>query len=87
MIIMRSTSETGQELLLFGLSRENVTRLLEGDPILLTRQSHGVPEGWSVGIFFGETEQDMAGLLSKMGIITPQTEVVVDPKLTPQKPA
>ena len=83
MIIARSTKEDSSELLSLGLSRENVRRLTGGLPIRLTRETHGdgIPENWTIGIIFGETEQEIADLLREEGLITPDTKVSVDPRL------
>jgi hypothetical protein len=82
MIIGRAKSE-GKEALLLGLSRENVRRLQAKQPIRLRRQTHGdgVPEGWEIVIFFGETELSMKEELEKLGAIGPDTKVHVDPNL------
>ncbi len=48
--------------LILGLSRENISRLMDGKPIRITEESHGVkmPEGTStIGIVFGETEEQL----------------------------
>jgi hypothetical protein len=83
MIIARSKKPDGGELLLLGLSRENVQRLTDGQPIRLTRKTHGdgIPDKWTIGIMFGETERDMAELLRQEGLITPETKTYVDPRL------
>lgn len=77
MIIARGTTDTGKELLLFGLSRENIKRLLDGKPMHVRREAHGegVPEGWEIGIFFGETEADCARVLRQAGLITDDTKI------------
>lgn len=84
MIIARA-SRTGSEgeILLLGLSRENVRRLQEGQPIHIRRVSHGegVPEGWEIVILFGETERAIKSDLEKHGLISPETKIHVDPRL------
>lgn len=83
MIIARTTIETTQFILL-GLSRVNIHRLMEGKPILLRRETHGagVPEGWTIGITFGETELQMKKELEDAGLLGPETKIHVDPRLT-----
>lgn len=84
MIIARA-SRTGSEgeILFLGLSRENLRRLQEGQPIRIRRVSHGegVPEGWEIVILFGETEKAMKSDFEKHGLIGPETKVHVDPRL------
>lgn len=71
-----ATADSGKHLFL-GLSFENLRRLKEGHPIHLTRQSHGmaVPEGMSIIIAAGESEQAIAEMLKKAGAIGPETVV------------
>jgi hypothetical protein len=80
MIIGRGDSKDG-ELLILGLSRENVKRLQEGKPMSLSRAIHGdgIPEGWHILIMFGETEQDMQRELNFA--ITAETKIHRDPRL------
>lgn len=81
MIIARGNSEGVLELLMIGLSRENVNRLVDEKPINLTRESHGkgIPEGWNVVIFFGETETDCVNKIQ--AAIRPQTVVHIDSRI------
>jgi hypothetical protein len=68
LIIARGHSGDDKELLLLGLSRANINKLLAGYPIRLRKETHeGVPERWDVVILFGETEADLANLLTKPG--------------------
>lgn len=82
MIIARGDiKETGEQLLLLGLSRVNVSKLMQKQPIVLTRKSHGdgIPEGWQIVIMFGETEDHMAKEIS--ALITTETKIHRDPRL------
>ena len=66
MIIARGSSSDDRQLLLLGLSRANVDKLMAGYPIRLRKDTHeGVPENWEVVILFGETEAALARLLTK----------------------
>lgn len=82
MIILRGTSPEG-EILMLGLSRENVNRLTEGKPIRIRPETHGngIPQGWTIAIFFGETELEMQTALKKAGAIGPNTKIMIDPRL------
>lgn len=82
MIIARATTDHG-ELLILGLSAINVTRMMAGKPIVIREKTHGegVPKGWEIMIFTGETEVQMQDALQKAGVIGPETKINVDPKL------
>lgn len=84
MLIARATSDDGGECLILGLSQGNIDRLVQGMPMRLTRKTHGdgVPEGWSIIILHGETEQTIADELRRVGAIGAQTRVEVDPRLS-----
>jgi len=64
----------------FGLTRDNVNRLIDGKPIHAWLEEMGLPKT-DLLIFFGETEQAMAEELKKLGVITEETILHVDPKL------
>lgn len=83
MIIARSRTGAGNELLIFGLSRANVDRMMAGRPVHIKKSTHGdgIPEGWEIVIFFGETEQDMQKQFAKAGMIDQNTKVNIDPRL------
>lgn len=78
MIVALGNSPKG-EVLILGLSRENVKRLTAGQPITVPRGTH--VSGIEVVIWYGETEQDMAVKLRALGLIGPDTKVTADPSL------
>lgn len=59
----------GRPMLLLGLSGENVTRLMAGEPILFD----GTPYGFDGNIVIcgGRTEADIVAELAKHGLPTP----------------
>ncbi len=59
------------QFLLMGLSRENIDRLVKGEPIVIRREVHGeaIPELWKIVIMFGETENQIAAELRKSGML------------------
>lgn len=61
-----------------GLSRENVNRLVAGQPVRVTFKSVGFQEEGQIVIFFGETEQEMAKQLIDGGLVTPDTKIHKD---------
>lgn len=88
MMIARATSDDGKtEVLLLGLSRVNVERLMQGKPIRIAQETHGegIPEGWKILILFGETENDMREELRAAGVIDAQTKETTDPRLNNER--
>lgn len=83
MMIARATSDRGEEILLLGLSRGNLERLTQGQPIRLSRETHGdgIPANWKILILFGETEEDMRTMLEAAGVVGSWTKTTVDPSL------
>ncbi len=71
------------DVILLGLSRVNIEKLMEGKPIRISAKSHGpmIPPGLTIGIMFGETEKDIHDELKKVGVITQETTVTRDPRL------
>jgi hypothetical protein len=66
------------QLLVLGLSRLNIERLMNGRPISIERGTHGiaVPANLKIMIFFGEDEASMKAMMAPL--IGPDT--VVDQK-------
>jgi hypothetical protein len=58
-------------LLVLGLSDENLTRLRAGEPILFPGEDVGLP-GLRIAIMWGETERAMEQDLLAIGIRIPQ---------------
>jgi hypothetical protein len=79
MIIAHGTSG-GRMLLVLGLSKSNVERLLNKQPMVLNPKTHpGIPHGWEIVIAYGETE---AALQKEMEPgIGPHTLIIADPRL------
>lgn len=59
------TKSGGRLLIMLGLSRLNVDRLIAGEPIKMTPELHNLPQTLEIGIFFGETEEVMKQELEK----------------------
>ena len=82
MIIGRGEWKEGDgPVLILGMSHENIARLLKGEPILLSRETHGdgIPDGWKIFILVGKTEEDLAKMLKPA--IDDQTQIFRDPRL------
>jgi hypothetical protein len=59
---------------LFGLTKENVTRLMAGEPIVVTLNEHGLQgPPLSIVLCYGETEESLA--LELQELIGPTTTV------------
>lgn len=74
--VVRDGRPGGRTLVGLGLSRENLTRLENGDPILvrldeLDVQGRGKDRRIEVAIMFGETLQALSGELRAAGLPVP----------------
>lgn len=69
MVIAQGTHDAGR-LVIFALSEENLTRLRAGQPIKMTRQSHGrtIPEGVTIVIDYAPTEKAFVESLRAVGV-------------------
>lgn len=74
MLIARADGHD-RSVLFIGLSEANVSRLQDGQPIHISRATHGmaVPEHLTILIAVGETEQAIADELTRLGAIGPTT--------------
>lgn len=82
MMKVKLRGDDGQEHVLLGLSRENVNRLIAGQPIVIRDMDW--EQVAQVVIMFGETEQVMYDEIKKhVGI---PKDVHIDPKLRGFKP-
>lgn len=59
MIRAKATDPDGKPIIFLGLSRENITRLVAGQPIRVVGDSVGVPSLAAITIVFGETEKQI----------------------------
>lgn len=64
----------GGNVVLIGLSRMNVNKLIAGQPILFDGSEVDVP-GIQIAIYFGETEEAMIDELGKRGLVGRETVV------------
>lgn len=82
MVIARGNSD-GDELLILGLSNENLHRMCSGAPIVIRKATHGdgVPEGWQIVLFHGKDEASMAETLRQAGVVGKETKINADPRL------
>lgn len=67
----------GGQLILLGLSHQNLDRLRQGKPIKIAGRDLGITG--DIVIFSGETEQSMSWELREA--ISPDTEIHIDSKL------
>jgi len=77
MIIARGTKD-GNDVLILGVSDENVVRLVKGEPIHIRRITHGdgCPDGWEIFLVHGKTERDIVAGLKAVGVITEETNTI-----------
>jgi len=86
MITMRATTPDGSELLVMGITRQNVEYLKKGRPIRVDAESHpGFPENLKIVIFYGENERTITE--SVQSLISDQTKIVTVPAKKPGKPS
>ncbi len=79
MITARATGDDGTEILLLGVTRENIRRLTAGQPIRVSAETHpGFPDNLRVFIVFGETEHALAETLKPF--IGEETKVIAVPR-------
>ena len=71
----------GKNYLGLGISRENVNRLIEGQPIRvkLAEMREGLTIDGNIMIYFGETERELQDAVAEF--IGPETKVNIDPRL------
>ena len=83
MMLARGTNKNGGELLVLGLTSENVRRLAAGMPMHISQETHGegVPKGWEILIIHGPDEAWLQRKLTEEGAVGPETKVNVDPRL------
>jgi hypothetical protein len=84
MIVAKAEPKTGgNQLLILGLSLENVKRLMAGDAIEIKRETHGesVPAGWTIAITYGLTELAIMDELRAAGMVNAETKTTIDPRL------
>lgn len=77
MIRARATSADGRPVILLGLTRENIRRLVDlGQPIHVSGESLGISSRVAaINIVFGETADDIYNALREGGAITDETIV------------
>jgi len=75
LLIASALLDNGRTLLVLGLSTQNRERLAQGQPIQISRETHGVaiPADVAIMIFAGETEESMGRSLG--ALIGPETVI------------
>lgn len=68
MIKARGSDGSGRPIIFFGLSHENLSRLVADEPILIDLAELGFKGLPRVCIFAGKTEDDMAAQLKAGGV-------------------
>lgn len=71
----------GRTLLLLGLSKVNIERLMAHQPIRMTAESHHIPDGLEIQIVYGDTEGAIEQKLLAAGVIDSQTITKINAKL------
>lgn len=63
MIKATGTADDGSDVVMLGVSEENVKRLVAGDPIIVRMEELGMVG--NLVIFYGKTEEEMATMFKK----------------------
>lgn len=77
MIIAKGDCDAG-EILILGLSKQNIKKMLRGQPVLRDLRFANVP--FTVLIMYGEDEMEMHRQLRVAGLVGPHTEMKEAPK-------
>lgn len=72
MIKARLVQADGSPLTILGLSGENVTRLIAGEPIVFAASEVGLGDG-RICLIYGHTENAMVAELEQQGALPPGT--------------
>jgi len=84
MVIARGSGDNGEEVLIIGLSKENIGWLELGRPISVNSDKNpGVPKGWSICILYGKDEREIEKTLRDAGLFSNNTKIKIDPRLMP----
>jgi hypothetical protein len=79
MITATATAADGRQVIVLGITRGNVERLMAGQPIHVGADTHpGFPVNLAITIFFGETERTLTDQLK--GLIGETTKVIAVPR-------
>ena len=66
----------GRDLLVLGVTGDNVRLLLDGHPIRITPETHeGAPPGMAIVIAYGRTTDVIQAELEAAGLVTPETVI------------
>jgi hypothetical protein len=75
----RATSKDGKPVILLGVTRENIRRLVDmKQPIRVTGESVNTPEVESIGIWFAETESELLAQLRSADVVDADTTMHVE---------
>lgn len=79
MITAIAKGPDGKRIIVLGITRENVTRLIEGKPIRVTAETHpGFATDLVIGILFGEDEHALTETLKPF--LGDETKIVAVPR-------
>ena len=73
MIRARLQGTSGRQIVFLGLTRGNITRLVDGhEPVFVDGDDHDLCPGTDIAILFGETEGEVLAQLRAGGLDVPQ---------------
>lgn len=79
MITAIANGPDGRRIIMLGITRENVTRLIAGKPIRVRAETHpGFATDLVIGILFGEDEHALTEMLKPF--LSDETKIVAVPR-------
>ena len=77
MLVARSPTIDGREMVILGITRLNLAKLLAKQPIRVSQETHGagMPEDLVVIICYGDTEEGLAEELKAVGVLSDETRL------------
>ena len=75
MLTALGAGENDESIVLVGLTDEDIKKMTDGSPIVLTRKTHGktIPDGLAVCIFFGRTSEELVEVVKDLWPNTQET--------------
>ncbi len=86
MIVAKAHGQKGKKkvtICILGLTTANLNQMLAGNPVHVRAEAHpgALPDGYEIMIFHGQTEESIRQMFEKHGLLTPDTKIVIDPRL------
>lgn len=85
-MVIAKAETPDREILILGLTEENLARIQQGKPLVVSSRTNAPPgalphPGYEIVIMTGKDENAIRQLFEQHGMIGPETEVHIDPRL------